>query len=140
MFDVQGSCTSVLPEGATHLPELTATTVNVLAAPVARNRNCWLVPEWHAYWITAALSAVDAPKTSRQLPEVNVPTLWTSPDTGVNVNDWPAPEPHAARVSCTALFGLGTVAQLPSPALTIVLVNVVAALAGTAPRTPPPAL
>ncbi len=58
----------------THLPELTATTLNVFV-PADCSRNCWLVSPWQAYWITAALSAVDAPKMSTQLPEVNVPMV-----------------------------------------------------------------
>jgi hypothetical protein len=63
---VHGSCTSAVlfaelsPAGATHFPELTATTVKVLPL-TACSRNCWLVPEWHAYWITAALSPLEAP-------------------------------------------------------------------------------
>src|SRR5690349_9070004 len=60
-----------------------------------------------------------------------------SPDTGVNVNDWPAPELHAVWVSCAALLPLGTVAQFPLAWLMIVLVNVVAALAGAAATNPP---
>jgi hypothetical protein len=76
----QGSCTSVVlfaalsPEGATHFPELTATTLKVLPPLTGASRNCWFVPEWHAYCITAALSLTDAPEMSRQLPAVNVAT------------------------------------------------------------------
>ncbi len=70
---VHGSCTSPAPlaAGARHFPEPAETTVNVFV-PVACRRNCWFVPEWQAYWMTVALSAVDAPKMSTQLPAVIV--------------------------------------------------------------------
>ncbi|MEV6643023.1 hypothetical protein [Amycolatopsis sp. NPDC051371] len=52
------------------------------------------------------------------------------------MNDWPAPEVHAVWVSWTALVESGTVAQVPVAGLTIVLVNVAAAFAGTTTAAP----
>jgi hypothetical protein len=92
-----------------------------------------LVALWQLYWMTVALSAVDAPKMSTQLPAVRVATVKVSPwpATGVKVKRWAAAPVQARWTSCSAwvLAPPGTSAHWPEATLTAVLVKVVAASA-----------
>lgn len=73
-----GSCTRLVfeadepPLGATHLPEPTETRLKVLSVPATdtgASRHCWLAAPWQGHWMTAALSAVEAPYTSTHCPD-----------------------------------------------------------------------
>src|ERR1043166_8610428 len=91
---VHGSCTSGVllavesPVGATHLPECTATRLNVLVAPATVTGvrvNCWFVWLLQVYWMIFALSAVDRPDTSMQSPATEV-TLYVAVVPAIGVN------------------------------------------------------